>query len=218
MSNAQKAMNFVKDLGAIDAKGESDTLKLWENYREQANLWRIIAVLQFISTPALIIFCFYLYSTRSVTLNVPPKPLPGYYAVNQIPESEFVSQAEEIVNLIASYQPANARGQFAEASKMLMEPAYSTFLDKMIGTELKTIESTSRTQLFFVDPTKTKTTMAGREIQVSLEGERLKLIAGKQLAPVQTRFLVTMTTVPRQSLNPYGIMVTGIDTENVRQG
>jgi len=199
----------------MEARGESDTLKLWESHREQATLWRTIALFQFISFPLLVLFSFYVYSTRSITLHVPPKPLPGHYSANEIPDSEFISNATNFVNLIASFQPKVARKQYEAATEQLMEPALSQFQEEMVALELRAIESTQRTQLFFVDPSKTKVTYGTREATVTLEGEKVKFISGRRIPSTAARYQITMTTIPHHSLNQYGIIITRVAVEDL---
>ncbi|MCI5066191.1 hypothetical protein MRY87_10740 [bacterium] len=210
-----KVAHFIKHIGEVDSKGENDTFRLWESYREQAMLWRVIALAQMIGSILLIIFVFYLYSTREVTLHVPRQPLPGQYAINEIPEAALLEAATEIVNLIATYQPHVAERQFVAALEHLEEPALSTFRETMLGLELSAIRSTARTQLFFVDPTKTKIEPKSEGIAVSLFGDRTKFIAGKQVPTVHTRYTITFVTRPRNKLNMYGLMAKKIEVENV---
>ncbi|RMG44035.1 MAG: hypothetical protein D6719_02635 [Candidatus Dadabacteria bacterium] len=211
-----KAAKILKDANIIDSRGENDTFKLWENYREQAMLWRGIAVLQVPITFFTLIMCMWLYGTRTTILNVPAKPLPGQYQAQEIPDTEFINTGTEFINLIASYQSNVARRQFLKAAEMLREPMLTKFRKEMMETELQAIETTNRTQIFFADPLKTKITRPSRDTAVlSVTGERLKIIAGRELPPVRSRFTVTMTTVPRNPLNPYGIVITDVKHENV---
>ena len=211
-----KAAKLLKHASVIDTKQESDTLRLWEGYREQALLWRALWIAQVPITILALAICIYLASTRKITLNVPPKPLPGLYAVQEIPDSEFIDVATEFVNLIATYQPNVARRQFTAAMEMVKEPMLTKFREEMVGIELKAIENTNRTQLYFVDPLRT-TMRRGkkREVTVTFTGERLKIISGKELPLVKTRYRVTMTTIPRNKFNPYGIVITNTNAENL---
>jgi hypothetical protein len=215
---AIKPSKVVKGSELIDSKKESDTIRLWENYKDQAILWRSIALLQIPATFICAGLALALWLTRSITLNVPPKPLPGQYLAQDIPDSEFIDAATDFINLIASYQPTVARRQFMRAREMTMEPLLGRFNTEMMGTELKAIENTARTQLFFPDPTQTEVIRDGTEVHVKMLGERLKYVAGRELPPVTTRFVVTLTTVPRHSLNPYGIVVINVTSENMHQG
>ncbi|MCB0328493.1 MAG: hypothetical protein KDD70_02485 [Bdellovibrionales bacterium] len=210
-----KVAHIAKAIKQNESKGEADTFRLWESYREQANLWRIIAVLQLFGSFLLICFIFYLYSTRTVTLHVPRQPLPGQYSINEIPEAALIEAATEVVNLIATYQPHIAEKQFRSALELLEEPALTIFKEKMLGVELNAIRSTSRSQVLWVDPSRNKIEPMPDGIRVSLTGERQKFIAGKQVPPTFTRYSITFVTRPRNRINQYGLVATKIEVENV---
>ena len=214
--NKATVAKIINQASVVESKQSGDTLRLWESFREQAHLWRAIALLQVPTTFIAIIFALMIWNTRSITLNVPAKPLPGMYLAQDVPDSEFIDQTTTYINLIATYQPATARRQFAEARKMLMEPILSQFDIEMFGTELKAIESTNRTQIVFIDPTKTRVErQQNHEVKVYMTGERMKMIAGKELEPQITEFSVTLKTIPRNPLNPYGIMIVNVLYKNV---
>ena len=210
-----KNKNIAQKIKLAESRQEADTFKLWESYREQATMWRVIALVQMFGSFLLICFAFYVYSTREITLHVPRQPLPGQYAVDQIPEDALIEASTEIVNLIATYQPHTAQKQFLAALELLDEPALSVFKEKMLGMELQAIRGTSRTQLFFVDPSRNKIEKTRGGIRVSLIGERTKFLAGKQIAPVSTAYRITFTTKPRNKINPYGLVAINIEVEDV---
>lgn len=214
---SQVARDLIKNSELVDSKGETDTLRLWESYKDQALLWRAIALLQIPTTFIMLCFAFYIWGTREVILNVPRSPLPGLYAAKEIPDSEFIDVATNFVNLIATYQPVVARRQFSKARELLKEPMLSTFEQDMMGTELKAIENTNRTQLFFVDPVKTTIERQDNTVLVTMVGDRLKIVAGKQLPVVLTRFTISMTTIPRNDNNPFGIVVDNVRSQNVTE-
>ena len=212
------AAKVLKETGVIETKGQADTIRLWENYRDQALLWRSIALIQMPTTLAAIVFAIVMWNTHEIKLNVPRKPLPGFYAAKEIPDSEFVDVATNFINLVATYQSNVAKKQLLKASEMLREPLLTKFKKEMLGTELQAIQTTNRTQIFFVDPTRTKVERPNKRIAiVELTGERTKIISGKELPSQKTRFTIRMTTIPRQELNPYGIVITNIQHEDVRK-
>jgi hypothetical protein len=213
----QKVTNVIKQTELFADKGKNDTIRLWESHKEQALLWRSIALIQVPATCIALVFALILWTTRSITLNVPSKPLPGMYMAQDIPDSEFIDVATDFLNLYATYRSSVARKQFAAAREMLNEPMLSKFDKEVVTVELKAIEGTNRTQVFFPDPTETKLVRKGREITVSLMGERSKIIAGKELEPVVTRFTLTMTSIPRNKLNPYGIVITNVMSEQIER-
>ena len=218
MGKSAKIGEVTKGTELMDSRSDSDTLKLWENYREQAALWRALALFQIPACLLLIVFSTILWATRTITLSVPSKPLPGIYAVKEIPDTEFVQEATNFVNLIASYQPYVARRQFARAREMLVGQILESFDTDMMSIELQAIENTSRSQIFYADPTRTtldRTT--DRSVSVSFTGERIKYVAGKELPLITTKFTVTLSTIPRHTLNPFGIVVTNVNFENIEK-
>jgi hypothetical protein len=210
--------DVVADTRLNATRSESDTIRLWENYKDQALLWRSLTLIQFPATFAALIFATVMWSTRVVNLTVPSKPEPGIHVAQDIPDTEFINAANTYVNLVATYQPVTARNQFSVARSMLKEPVYTKFNEEMMGAELGAIESTSRTQVFFTDPLRTKVTRNGNEVTVSLVGERWKVIAGSPLPTITSRFTISMSTIPRNPLNPYGIVITGVSFKSNLQG
>jgi hypothetical protein len=208
----------VADTQLQAGRDNSDTIRLWENYKDQSLMWRSLSLIQIPTTLIAILFSIVLWTTREITLTVPSKPMPGIYAAQDIPDNEFVNVAADYINLIATYQPRTARRQFEAASAMLKEPLLSKFKEEMMNSELGAIENSSRTQVFFVDPLKTAVSRRGNDVTVSVEGERWKVIAGAELPTVTSRFRVTMTTIPRNQINPYGIVITSVTFKSNTKG
>lgn len=208
----------VADTNLQVGRDKSDTIRLWENYKDQSLMWRSLSLIQFPTTLIAIAFAIVMWSTREITLTVPSKPMPGIYAAQDIPDNEFVNVAMDYVNLIATYQPRTARRQFEAAEAMLKEPLLTKFREEMINSELGAIEHSARTQVFFVDPLKTSVSRRGNDVTVSISGERWKVIAGAELPVVTSRFRVTLTTVPRNKLNPYGIVITSVTFKSNTKG
>ena len=204
----------LKNTELFDARQDADTIRLWENYREQASLWRALALLQIPTTCVATMLTLYAWANTRPIINVPQKPLPGMYAAQEIPDTEFIEVAQEYVNLIASYQPITATRQFEEARKHLIEPVLTVFNTEMMNTELQAIMNTSRSQMFLVDPSKTELKREGRDVRVTMVGDRFKLVAGKEVPTIPTKFEVIMTTIPRNSLNPYGIVIKNVVNTN----
>ncbi len=212
-----RVAEILKDSELRRPLSENDTIRLWESHREQATLWRSISLLQLPITLVALIMALTLWATRNITLNVPAKPLPGIYAAQDIPDSEFVDFANDYVNLVATYQPAVARRQFEEARRMLWNQMIQIFDTEMMATELRAIENTKRTQIFFVDPTKIALSRDGRSVIANLTGDRYKIIAGKEMPAVKSQFTVVMTTIPKNKFNPYGIVITNVSLKNVEE-
>ena len=209
-----KANKLAKDSAVRDNQKSSDTVRLWESYREQALLWRVLALFQVPATIIALGFAVVMYNGRVINLNVPAKPLPGFYNAKEIPDAEFIGAATEFINLIASYQPHTARTQFDYAARWLIGPMLARFEKEMIGRELSAVETTRRSQLYFIDPTKTVLERLDEGVAVTFTGERQKLVAGELLPTVATQYRILMFTAPRSVMNPYGIVITNVEAHS----
>lgn len=211
MSAGVKNMrNNIRQLEQVAGRAGSDTIRLWESYKEQAYLWRAMALLQLPATLLALVAVVFLYISRNTIIEVPEKPLPGYYSVRQLPDAEFINVSSEIVNSIASYTSATAEDQFRQARKFLWEPALSQFEEEMIKGELKFINNAKRSQLFVVNRAMIVVTRFpdADYVAVRVPGIRYRAIGQKQFEPEEVIYYVRMTTIPRNVHNQYGIVIT----------
>ena len=204
--------NDVKQLERVAGRAGSDTIRLWEGYREQAYLWRALAILQMPATALSIAAALIMYFFADTIIEVPERPQPGYYSVRQLPDSQFINAATSVANLIATYQPAVARRQFKTARKYLWEPALTAFEETMMGSEIKAIEETKRSQMYFINPRLIKVERFPEidTVVVRIPGVRQKLIGNQPLPADEIVYYVKMTTIPRNFHNEYGIVVVDI--------
>jgi hypothetical protein len=217
MGRALKLPAGVQELEKVDGRAGADTIRLWESYRDQAYLWRALAILQVPATGLATIAALLMFFFADTVIDVPEKPQPGYYSARQLPDSEFVDFATRIINLITTFQPKVARAQFTEARKCLWEPALTEFENKMMIDELKAIEQSSRSQVFFIDPAMTRVDRYPEEdrVVVRLFGVRQKLIGRTTIPQEEMVYYVTMTTIPRNVQNEYGIVVVNIQLRKI---
>lgn len=202
----------IKQLERVAGRAGSDTIRLWEGYKEQAFFWRALALIQVPSTALAIAIAMVMYFLADTIIEVPEHPQPGFYSVKQLPDSQFINVAREVVNLISTYQPAVARRQFKTARKYLWEPALSQFETVMLQSELNAIEGTKRSQMFFINPRLIQVVRSPEDdtVAVRIPGIRQKLIGDKPLEPDELVYYIKMTTIPRNVHNEYGIVVTDI--------
>jgi hypothetical protein len=206
---------IVKDSQIRQSNMDNDTIRLWESHKEQAGVWRALFLIQIPVTIISLIMAMIMFYSQTPIINVPEKPLPGQYSANEIPAVEFENFASEYLNLVATYQPSIVRRQLEAAKEMLWGEIIQTYETEMMGTELKMIENTKRTQIFFKDPTATKVVRDGRNVVVTLIGDRQKIQAGKEIDALRSEYTVIMTTVPRNKFNPYGIVIVNVSLKNL---
>jgi len=205
----------VRDLERVADRVGPDTVKLWDSYREQALLWRAIALLQlpalfFASILALITF---FYSDQVV--EAPPKPEPAFLSVNDISDQDFILKAKKLVSLLTSYQPETAERQFEIARKSLWEPALSAFNKEFLQKQIRIIEETKRSQLFYFSEKQIKLTRGEDFVEARIPGERQKLIGKTPMPSDQIAWYIKFTTIPRNELNQLGIVVIDLKPVSV---
>lgn len=202
----------LKLLEKTSARGKGDTIRLWESYRDQAHFWRAFSLIQLPLSALCVALALVIYSTADTIVEVPAKPQPGNYSVKELPDSEFVAVAQEVVNLISTYQYTNAAEQFASVRKYLWEPALSIFEQRMMLEELKAITDTKRLQIFMVDKNQIKVQRFPEEqkIVVHLPGTRYKLINTREVPAERLLYHLTMMTIPRNASNEYGIVIVDL--------
>ncbi|MGI6681225.1 MAG: TraE/TraK family type IV conjugative transfer system protein [Bdellovibrionota bacterium] len=218
MANLREKSQKVLDKANVQPhrKGD-DTIRIWEGYRQQAVMWRALSIIQLLATTAISILCIILWQTRQITLKVPQRPVPGQYNTQEIPDADFVEAANSFVSLIATFQPYTSEEQFKRAAALIHSNLLERFTDEFLDNELKAINATSLSQVFFVDPSKTTIErFSNNTVRVTLYGVRHKYIGGREIEPVKSKYVVILTTLPRNDLNPLGIVVTDVILEKVQ--
>jgi len=202
----------IQELERVAGRAGTDTIRLWEGYKEQAFFWRALSLIQMPATALAIAAALSMFFFADTIIEVPEHPQPGFYSVKQLPDSQFINVAREVVNLISTYQPAVVERQFRTARRFLWEPALSEFESTMLTTELSAILETKRSQMYFINPRLIKVERFPHldTVVVRIPGLRQKLIGNQPLAPDEMVYYVKMTTIPRNVHNEYGIVITDI--------
>ena len=192
----------------VDGRAGADTFRLWESYKEQALLWRIIALVQIPITLVAVIFGLITYITADIVIEPPETPQPGMYSIKNLPDSEFLKVATEVVNLMATYQSNTAERQFRKAREYLWEPALSEFERVFVKEHVRAVNEQSRSQAFLInnDLVNVRRYPSLDMVIVRIPGTRLSLI-GKKPLDDEIAFYLKMTTIPRSAYNPSGIII-----------
>ncbi len=215
MNLKEKGKDVLNHTSITEHKRGDDTIRIWEGYRQQAVMWRALSILQLLATTAVSILCIILWQTRSITLKVPQRPVPGQYNTQEIPDSDFIEAANSFVNLIATFQPYTSEEQFKKAASLIHTDLYERFSEEFLVNELKAINATSLSQVYYIDPAKTTIErFANNTVKVTFYGTRHKYIGGREIEPVKSKYVVVLTTLPRNDLNPFGIVVLDVVLEN----
>ncbi len=216
MDIREKTKNVINNTNVkdIERKNGGDTIRIWEGYKAQAVMWRSLSIIQLLATAAISILCIVLWQTRSITLSVPQRPVPGQYNTQEIPDADFIEIANSFVSLITTFQPYIAETQFQRAAALIHHSFIQKFTTAYLNEELRAIKSTSLSQVYFIDPTKTEIErFSNNTVKVTFYGNRHKYIGGKEIKPVPTKYIIYLTTLPRNDLNPLGLVVLDMAME-----
>ena len=212
-----KLKEQTDNLEQIEGRSGADTIRLWERFREQAIIWKFVALVQVPATFLALIGFLIVFVTADISIEPPENPQPGMYSVKYLPDSEFRKAATEVINLIATYQPATALVQFNRAREYLWEPALSEFEEVMMKREYMTIQNTHRSQVFLIndDLIRVQRFPARDIVVVRLPGTQQALIGnGKPLESKEVVYYIKMTTIPRSAYNESGLVVIDIRMKN----
>lgn len=211
--NAEKIVKQVS--GSVAGRSSADTMRLWERYKTRASFWRYLTLLQVFLTFGLMASALIFFSNADTVVEVPTKPEPGTYSVNRLPDAEYISVAQSVVNLIETYQPYTVKKQFYTARQYLFDEALENFDEAYVGGSnpiLDTVVNLGRTQQFRIDAGRVRVNRYSREgfprVLVRIPGVRYKMFGFKHLPAETAEWHVEMTTIPRNAYNEYGIVVT----------
>lgn len=209
----------LSEMERTAGRAGSDTLRLWEFYKNQALLWRALALLQIPGTALALVMAILMFVTRTQIFNIPEKPLAGYFSVKDLPDAEFVNFATNLVNTAYTYQYVNAERQLTSARRYLWEPALSEYDKRVLGDEMRIISQTARSQMFFIDEGLTKVIRRSNDGKVTVRfvGTMQRLLGTETARPQEMVIYVKMSTVPRTVENEYGIVAVDLRINETRR-
>ena len=204
-----KKVSASADLPETQAKGPAD-LKRAQRF---SSFWRAMSLGQLPLTTIALIVMLSTYFHADTIIHVADPLEPGLsYPIEDLPDKECINVAMQFIGLTTTYQQYTARDQFELAQKLLVEPALSEFIQKMMGEELTTIEQTGRSQMFFAEPRQMKVDRVpnSTKVVVRLPGYRQQIVNQNVLPPAEVVYYVElMTTDQAVQHNQFGIVVSG---------
>jgi len=182
-----------------------------DSFHEQGRLWRLLSVYfapgTFLSLVAAFFMLIYSVDRQPVEL----RPAPSIVDVKEVPDDRFFAVADEVVGLLNSYHYSRADAQFNLAKTFLWEPALSQFI-KNNESEVPKILSLRRSQFFDSTGFPKLPKRANEEFAVAVAGKLQTWIGAQEPTEELLQIKLTMITVPRNAINPWGIVVTSIHT------
>ncbi|MDR2338343.1 MAG: hypothetical protein LBE20_06865 [Deltaproteobacteria bacterium] len=205
--------------------------ELASGFREQSYLWRMLSLIQVPATLVAVITAIVLYLTANIIVHVDPKPSPGYYLTDQVPDKEFVLYAVEFANLISTFNAKTAEAQFEYASKFLSPQFYHDFREKYLNkkdlnSEIMLATKLEKTQMFFIDKYFIRVKRIAAEnpvnnkVEVRLYGNFTKFVKKNARLVTNTEVVlyVYLQTVPYTVFNPNGVVITGFEYQEPKSG
>ena len=157
------------------AAKEEELLRMVDRYKVQGHFWRFLSLLQFPIILCLTLYFISRYLGADTLVKVSEPPIPGEVQQDKIPDKEYVNTAQNIINLIGTYQPTTARDQFETARDYFLDSAVASFDETQMGSELVTAEESDISQRLDVYSTRIVRETKGNA-QVCLSGVRQKIV------------------------------------------
>ncbi len=211
----ERSITTKKGNAAILSQEEQEFSQKIKQARSSNLLWHLLTMGQMAATFVLLLFViyhegiiFFHNGTQKISIDVPQKPLPGFYDINELPDDDLLSFGEEFINLVATYQRHNAEKQFIYAFDMTSGDFKKDFKNQYIAKNIKEIKKSKRAQIFYPDSEPVLTRASDYAI-VSLDGEIEKYADGR---PFNTfaNYQVKLEIVPHSTMNDYGISVVDL--------
>jgi hypothetical protein len=187
---------------------EEELLRMVDRFKVHGHFWRFISLLQFPIILCLTLYFITRYLNADTLVKVPDPPIPGEVKPDKIPDKEYINTAQNIINLIGSYQPLTARDQFESAREFFLDSAATSFDETQMNSELPTAEESDISQQLDVYSTRIVRSANGGA-QVCLSGERQKIVDRNPLPRQEVRYCFSFTVDEPFEENPFGLMVNG---------
>lgn len=217
----------------ISAEESANIQRVNRLYREQSYMWRALALMQIPTTFIALVVAIVMYVSSNIIVDVKPRPAPGYFLAEELPEQEFIKYGIEFVNLISSYQPMTAKNQFNYALNFLQGEYYSIFKQRYLEgrdgeqSRLMEIDTLQRAQMFFINRDLVTATLEQDELDsrndrviVRIPGEAYVFLGG-QLQANRIEYGVyylTLQTIPTSVFNKNGISIIDVRFEKAVNG
>ena len=188
------------------AAKEEELLRMVDRYKVQGHFWRFLSLLQFPIILLLTLYFISRYLGADTLVKVAEPPIPGEVANDKIPDKEYVNTAQNITNLIGTYQPTTARDQFETARDFFLDSAVGSFDESQMDSELITAEESDISQRLDVYSSRIVKGAKG-DAQVCLSGVRQKIVDRNPLPQQNVTFCFSFVIDEPFEGSPFGISV-----------
>ncbi len=190
--------------------------KFWEILAENQHDKLVLSWLSVVLTVLVIVL-----SALLVAVAVRPKPVvvvpgaatAGVYNAGEMPESVMVQFARNFIVDLANFTPASAEKGYLSASR-LMSPELLSRFEPVAREQLKQVVTNRISQFFAVDSFRVE---SKDPLVVKFLGERITYVGRTESERKPYQYRVTLRYVERTQQNPYGLIVSSIEQNEVIQ-
>lgn len=186
---------------------EEGILAVTESFRRKGAFWRLLSLVQIPVSLFLTVYFVTRYLGADTIVHVNEIKGAEDLGGRQIPDKEYVNIAQNIVNLIGTYQPINAREQFETAREYMLESAEKSFDDSQLTQELLTAEESDISQELFVNDYAVSRKANGAA-KVCIFGERHKIVERQPLPGQEVTYCFVIQPDEPFEGNPFGLLVS----------
>ena len=142
---------------------------------------------------------------------VPGAAIAGVYNAAEMPETVMVHFARNFVVDLANYTPASAEKGYLSAARFMSPELLSRF-EPIARAQLKQVVTNRVSQFFAVDSERVE----GKDpLVVGFLGERITYVGRTEMERKPYQYRVTLQHVARTQQNPYGLVVSSIEQNDV---
>ena len=190
--------------------------KFWEILAESQHDKLVLSWLSAVLTVIVITLSGFL-----VSMAVRPKPVvvvpgaatAGVYSAGEMPESVMVQFARNFVGDLANYTPASAEKGYLSATRFMSPELLSRF-EPLAREQLKQVVTNRVSQFFTVDSFKVE----GKDpLVIRFLGERITYVGRTETERKAYQYRVTLRYVERTQQNPYGLVVSSVEQNEITQ-
>jgi TraE protein/VirB8 protein len=188
--------------------------KFWEIVAESQHDKLVLSWLSVVLTVLVIVL-----SALLVGVAVRPKPVvvvpgaavAGVYSAGEMPETVMVQFARNFVADLANYTPASAEKGYVSAARFMSPELLSRF-EPVAREQLKQVVTNRVSQLFTVDSYKVE----GKDpLVIRFLGERITYVGRTETERKVYQYRVALRQVERTQQNPYGLVVSSVEQNEI---
>ena len=188
--------------------------KFWEILAESQHDKLVLSWISVVLTVLVIVLTAFLIGTAvwpKPVVVVPGAAVAGVYSAGPMPESVMVQFARNFVVDLANYTPASAEKGYLSAARFMSPELLSRF-EPIARAQLKQVVTNRVSQFFTVDSYK----IEGKDpLLVRFLGERITYIGRTETERKPFQYRVTLQHVERSQQNPYGLVVSSVEQNEI---